>query len=111
MPVLTYGCENWILTDTSLHKLESFLGWLTKKALKWPQHLSTTAALVAESMKFRILIRKLTFLLRLLSDDTDGVAVSAMHALLDDPDSICLVRELKAVYSLKLTDTILGDAQ
>ena len=37
-----------------------------------------------------------------------------MHALLDDPDSICIVREcreLEAVYSLKLTDIILGDAQ
>ena len=91
-----YSCENWILTDISLQKLESFLGWMTKKALKWQQHLSTTAALVAlgmESMKSRILIHKLAFLLRLLSDYTDGVAVSAMHALLDDPDSICIVRE------------------
>ena len=105
-----------IFNLASVHKLESFLGWMTKRALKWPQHFSTTAALVAlgmESMKSRILIRKLTFLLRLLSGHSDGIAASAMHALLDDPDSICIVREcreLEAVYSLRLTDTILCDA-
>ena len=43
----------------------------------------------------------------------DSIAASAMHALLDDLDSVCIVREcreLEAVYSLKLTDTILRDA-
>ena len=63
-------------------------------------------------MKSRILIRKLSFLLHILSDTDGGVAASAMHALLDDPDAICLVkecRELEAVYVLKLTDKILCD--
>lgn len=66
-----------------------------------------------KSRKSRILIQKLTFLLQLLSDDTDVVTVSEMHALLDDPDSICIIREcreLEAVYNLKFTDTIFGDA-
>ena len=113
MPVLLYGCENWILTERTSHQLESFLGWMIKKALKWPQHLSNTAALVAlgvESIKSRILIRKLGFLLRLMSSDADGIAASAMHALLDDPDSISIIREcreLETVYGLKYTDTIL----
>ena len=62
MPVLLYGCDNWILTEKSVQLLESFLGWMAKRALKWPQHLSTTAALVSlgmETVKSRILIRKL----------------------------------------------------
>ena len=35
MPVLLYRCENWILTERSLHKhkLESFLGWMAKSGL------------------------------------------------------------------------------
>ena len=96
MPVLLYSCENWILTDKSIHQLESFLGWMTKKALKWSQHFSTTAALVAlvmESMKSRILTRKLSFLLRLWSSGDKGVTASAMHTLLDDSGSICIVEE------------------
>ena len=62
MSVLLYGCDNWILTEKSVQLLESFLGWTAKRALKWPQHLSTTAALVSlgmETVKSRILIRKL----------------------------------------------------
>ena len=58
-------------------------------------------------MKYRILIRKLNFLQRLLSDDAGGVAASALHVLMDYPDSICIVREcreLEATYDLKCTD-------
>ena len=116
MPVLLYGCENWILTDRSMHQLESFLGWMAKRALKWPQHFSTSAALVSlgmETMKSRILTRKLGFLLHLLSDDTEGVVASTLCALLDNPGSTCIVQEcheLESTYGLKCTDTILSDA-
>ena len=45
---------------------------------------------------------------------TDAFAVSAMHALVDDPDSICIIREcreLEAVYyGLKYTNSILCGA-
>ena len=37
MPVLLFGCENWILSKTNL---ESFFGELTKRALRWPRHFS-----------------------------------------------------------------------
>ena len=66
MPVLHYGCENWILTERAIHQLESFFGWMIKKATKWPQHLSNTGALITlgvESVKSRILTQKLGFLL------------------------------------------------
>ena len=48
-----------------------------------------------------------------MSDNADGVAVSAMYALVDDPDSICIIREcreLEAAYHLKYTDSILCGA-
>ena len=69
-----------------------------------------------ESVKSRILTRKLGYLRHLLSNGDGGVVASsgdggvvasAMHALLDDPGSICVVRdcrELEAVYDLKFTD-------
>ena len=49
----------------------------------------------------------------LISGNADGVAVSAMLALVDDPDSICIIREcreLEAVNGLKYTDSILFGA-
>ena len=68
---------------------------------------ASAVLIVGVCMKCRILIRKLNFLQRLLSDDAGGVAVSALHALMDDPDSNCIVRECReqeATYDLKCTD-------
>ena len=50
MPILLFGSENWILSDTLLCKLEAFLGELSKRALKWPMHLSNTSAVLALDM-------------------------------------------------------------
>ena len=44
MPVLLYGSENWILTDTMIERIESFQGELAKRVLKYPKHHSNTAA-------------------------------------------------------------------
>ena len=44
MSVLLYGCENWIVSDSCLKQLESFLSELAKRALIWPKHFSKTAA-------------------------------------------------------------------
>ena len=116
MPVLLYGCENWVLTNTLLQKLGCFLGWAAKRALKWPAHFSNTAALIClgmESIKARILTRKLAFLKHLLSDESVGVGSATMHSLLDDPDSICIVREcreLEASFGTQFTDQLLSDA-
>ena len=45
MPIFHYGSENWILTESFMKTLESFQGELTKWILKWPKHLSSTAAI------------------------------------------------------------------
>ena len=39
MPILIFGSENWILSDSLMYKLEIYLGELSKRALKWPKHL------------------------------------------------------------------------
>lgn len=45
MPVLLYGSKNWILSEAPMKKLEAFQGELVKRVLKWPKHLSNTAAI------------------------------------------------------------------
>jgi len=47
MPVLLYGCENWILTNGLMEELEKFRAELAKRILKCPKHFSTTAAITA----------------------------------------------------------------
>ena len=116
MPILLFGSENWILTESLLHKLEAFLGELAKRALKWPQHLSKTAAILAldmETMRSRILCRKLNFLKSLLEEEATGVGAAAMKSLSDDVDSLCLVkecRELESTYGTMFTNDLLTDA-
>ena len=116
MPVLLFGSENWILTEALLHKLETFLGELAKRALKWPRHFSNTAAILAldlETMKSRILCQKLCFLQRLLVDEAVGVGAAAMKSLCDNVELLCLVKEcceLECAYGTRFTDDLLSDA-
>jgi len=35
-----HGCENWILSNKCHEDLESFIGELAKRTLKWPKHFS-----------------------------------------------------------------------
>ena len=116
MPILLFGCENWILSETCLHTLEAFLGELAKRALKWPQHFSNTSAILAlemETFRSRLICRKLSFLKRLLGVNAKGVGAVAMSSLVDDIDSVCLVkecRELESEYETSLTNSVLADA-
>ena len=34
IPMLLFGCENWMLTDSMLHQLESFQGEIGRRILK-----------------------------------------------------------------------------
>ena len=117
MPILLFGSENWILTESLLHKLEAFLGELAKRALKWPQHLSNSCAILAldmETMKSRILCRKLSFLHSLLQEDATGVGAAVMKSLSDDVESLCLVKECceleSTYYSTSFTKDLLTDS-
>ena len=116
MPVLLYGCENWIMRESLLDKLERFLGEIAKRALGCPKHHSNTAALVAldiMSARSELLIAKLRFLKRRATIH-DGIGGDAMRALSDNVNSLCLVkecRELEEVFGTSYTDVILGGAE
>ena len=113
MPIVHFGCENWIVSGGILEQLESFLGELAKRALKWLRHFSNTAAMTVldlDSVTSRIVVRKLRFLKRQLAEGAVGVAAVAMRSLLDDPNSLCLVgecRELEEHCGTNYTDAIL----
>jgi len=69
-----YGSENWILNVTTTALLESFLAEMAKRILKLPKWASNSVVNVMmgwPTMKARILVRKLGFLLRLVSELMD----------------------------------------
>ena len=113
MPVLLNGCENWILTQALLERIESFQGELAKRNMKWPRHHSSSAAIVAvgvQSMRSKILERKLGFLRQVLRSGSRFVSRRVLEALCDDISSLCLVkeyRELEELRGVTFTDKIL----
>jgi hypothetical protein len=113
IPRLLYGCENWNVTEGILAQLESFLGEVAKRALRWPKHYSNTSAVTAMdlgSVRSRLLVSKLGFLKRLLRDDAVGVGRAAIRSMVDDVDSLCLVREcreLEDVFRTNFTEEVL----
>ena len=109
---MLYGVENWILCTTSLRKLEKFQGEIAKRILKLPKWFSNTAAKIAlvwSSMQAICTIRKLKFVSRTTARE-DGVASRAFSSLVDDVETLCLVKEcrdLEERYKVNYTSKIL----
>ena len=62
-------------------------------------------------MKAMILVRKLGFLLRLVSTDGHALGARTFQSMLDDMELLCLVREcqqLEKTFQTHYTDKILG---
>lgn len=111
IPVLLYGCENWILTEPLCQKLESLQSELVKRMLK---HLSNTAALTTlevPTVRSRVLQRKLSFLHRVANSNPFSLSGRTVLALSQDINSLCLVkecRELEEGFGTHFTDDILA---
>ena len=105
------------MTDRLMKQLKCFQGELAKRALRWPKHLSNTAAVVTlglPSVRYVVLVRKLGLLLKLMDEGADGVGASVFHCLLDDVSSICLVREgreLEKHFGTSVTNSILCQSE
>ena len=81
MPVLLYGCENWVLTELLISHLETSLGELAKGILKLPRWASNTAANVVmgwTTVRARVVVQKLNFLHRLVSAERERVWVAGL---------------------------------
>ena len=96
VPTMLYGCEIWILSESHLHILESFQAEIGKRILgisKYHTNTSTLIGLHWPSVKARILIRKLTFLAKLLEED-DSLSSQVFRTLAsDDVYEISLVQQ------------------
>ena len=101
------------MTKGLLAQLDTCLGELAKRALRWPKHFSNTAAVMAlevESARSRLLVRKLGFLRQILIDGGTGVGHAVLKSMVDDVNSLCLVREcreLEESFGTHFTDDIL----
>ena len=70
MPVCLYGSENWLLTGPLLLTLEAFQAEIGKRILKLPKHFANLCPLVFldwPTMRYRILIQKLSFINRFVN--------------------------------------------
>ena len=83
IPVLLYGCENWIMTDTNISILESFQGEIGRRILhfsKFHSILSTRVALQLPSITLCIFSRKLS-LLRKVHTESDSLSHKVFSVL------------------------------
>ena len=96
IPVLLFGCKNWVLTNSMLHQLESFQGEIGRQILKLTRHhstLSTRLALRWPSVTARILISKLGLLLSKLSERGDSIGGQIFSGL--PHESLRIVQECR----------------
>ena len=102
LPCLLYGAESWILDNSLLAKLESFQAELAKRILRLPKNTANNIARMAlqcPSMRARILIIKLNFLLKVITGDLSLCAQSFRSLAVSDVESLLLVRQCRFLES------------
>ena len=80
-PVLLFGCENWILNNQLVEKLESFQSQLGKRILRLSKTTNMTPliALRWPSVRARVVCRKLGFLQRAIKNES-GLSSEVLHS-------------------------------
>ena len=84
IPILLYGCETWILTPALTTKVEKFQSEIGKRILRLSKYHSDLAPLVGlrlPSIKTHVLLRKLTFLAKLLESEDDHISTRVFRTL------------------------------
>ena len=68
MLILLYGCENWVLTEQLISRLESFQGEVAKRILNGSSNIAACVVMPGwTTVRARVAVRKLGFLLQLVS--------------------------------------------
>ena len=110
LPILLYGCETWLLDTTSIKALEDFQCEIGKRILCLPKLHSKKVVRIAlqwPSMTTRILIRKLTFLAKLLSDTKDIISGRIFTSLaVVDVYNVSIVQQCRMLESELGTHTL-----
>ena len=102
---MLYGCETWILSESHFDILESFQAEIGKRILGVSKYYSNTSTLIGlhwPSVKARVLIRKLTFLAKLL--ERDDVLSSCVFRTLASTD----VYEISLVQQCRVLEQQIG---
>ena len=101
-PCLLSGAEAWILNDTLIRQLESVQAELAKRILILPRRISnnvTRMALQWPSMRARILIIKLSFLLRVSRDNRSLSSWVFRSLATSEVESLIIVRQCRFLES------------
>ena len=117
LPCLLYGVELWLLNPTLIQKLESFQTELAKRILQLPRCTSNNTALIAlqwPSMRTRVLIIKLSFLLKIINSDCSLSARVFRSLTSSDMESLLLTRQcrfLESSFQSDFTSEVLASSQ
>ena len=111
MPVLLYGCETWMLDATCIQALEKFQCEIGRRILKLSKHHPSDPVRIAlnwPTISTRILLRKPTFLSRLITNSDDTTQIFTSLAIVD-VYSITIVQQCRLlVYrSLHFEDVVI----
>jgi hypothetical protein len=103
LPILLYGSENWILTESLLTTVEKFQAEIGRRILRLPKFYSYLAVIIAlhwPRMRVCILLRKLTFLVKLLQSTSDNLSSRVFRTLAsEDVSKISLVEQCQLLES------------
>ena len=111
IPVLLYGCESWVLTPPLMGKLEKFQSEIGKRILRLSKYHNNLAPLIGlhlPSIKVRVLLRKLSFLAKLLERNDQSISARVLRTLsVDNMYDISLIDQCNTLLNDLGISTIL----
>ena len=110
IPTLLYGCETWILDSGCLKALESFQCEIGRRILRLPKFYSNNAIRIGlhwPTVSTRILLRKLSFLAKLLCSKNDSISTRVFNSLaIDDVYDSSIVQQCRILESVLCADVL-----
>ena len=110
LSVLLYGCETWLLDSSCIQALEKFQCEIGRRILKLPKYHANDAIRIGlhwPTMATRILLRKLSFLSKLLSNQKDSMSSQIFVSLaIDDIYSISIVQQCRFLEASLATNVV-----
>ena len=117
LPCLLFGAKSWILNASLLLKLESFQAELAKRILRLHTRTANNTAQMAlqwPSVRIRILIIKLSFLLKVIRGDLSLSTRVFRSLAASDVKSLIIIRQchfLESALNSNFTSTILTSSE
>ena len=110
IPILLYGYETWLLDSTCLQDLEKFQCEIGRRILGLSKFHSNTVVRVAlhwPSMSTRPLLRKLSFLGKLICNNADTMSSRIFTTIcMDDIYSLSIVQQCRMLEAPLATDVV-----